>query len=169
MRRAVAREERRQNVQARRRGRAEPDSADGAARDLLHPLTRAIDGGKDPARFLEHHLARNRQRHAPRGAIQEPRADFAFELRDLVRDCRLRQVAGDGGPREMPVLGDGDERPERSEVHALIEDVYRRNSIISLDESVCGALSWAATRRCSMSLRVGDVAPDLEADTRRTA
>jgi hypothetical protein len=93
-------------VQSRRGAGAETNAADGPAGAAVHPFAGAIDRGKNVARLLEEDLARDGQRHAPGGPIQQLCADGFLELRDLMRDRRLRHVADGRGAGEVPPLGD---------------------------------------------------------------
>jgi hypothetical protein len=97
----VRREQRWKEVETRRRRGPQANPADGSARDLLHPFVRAVDGAENAPRLFEEDFTGDGQRDAASGSIQELGADLFFELRDLVRDRRLREVAearGSGKP-----------------------------------------------------------------------
>ena len=115
--RAVLRQQPWHQIQPRRGAGAETDATHGAARDAVHPFAGAIDGRENTPRFLEHDLARDSQRHTPRGPIQQLRADLLLELRDLVRHRRLRHIANAGSSGEMTELGDGHERLQMGKIH----------------------------------------------------
>ena len=83
----------------------------------MHSLAGAIDRSENAPRFLEHDLACDGERHAPRGAIQQLRADVLLELRNLLRDRRLRDIADARRAREMTELGDRDERLHMGKGH----------------------------------------------------
>jgi hypothetical protein len=85
-------------------------TANRAAGHGLHPFAGAVDRCQDAPRLLEHHLARDRERHASRGTVEQLRADFLLEFRNLVRNCRLRHIAGARGACEVTLLGHHDKR-----------------------------------------------------------
>jgi hypothetical protein len=115
---SVLRQQRREQVQAGRRRRAQTNPPDGASRDLLHAFARAIDRAEDPPGFFQKYFASHGEGHSPSGAIQELGPDFLLEQGDLMRHGRLGEVAEAGGPREMPQFCDGDERPQLAEFHS---------------------------------------------------
>jgi hypothetical protein len=65
----------------------------------------------------QHDLTSDGERHAARRPIEQLRADFLLELRDLVRDRWLRDIAGARGAREMTMFGDGHERLQVGQIH----------------------------------------------------
>jgi hypothetical protein len=53
-------------------------------------------------------------------ADEQRDAELVFELADLARERRLREVQALGGACEVPLFRDGDESPEMSKVHEPI-------------------------------------------------
>ena len=75
----------------------------------MHPFASAINRGENASRLFEHYFAGNGEGNAPRRAIEQLRTHFGFELRNLMRDSRLRKIAGVCRAREMAELGHSDE------------------------------------------------------------
>ena len=111
-------EQGREQIEPRRRRRAQPDAAHGAPCHFLHPFMCPIDCAEDAARFLQQDLARHRERDPAGGAIQQLRAKLSLEERDLMRHGGLGEVAEGGRPGEVAKLGDRDERAELSQFHS---------------------------------------------------
>src|SRR5439155_21010250 len=76
------------------------------------------ESGKDAARFLQEHLARDRQRHPASGSIQQLGADLLLEQRDLMRDSWLRKIAEAGCSRKVPQFGDRHECAQLTQFHS---------------------------------------------------
>ena len=76
-----------------------------------------VDRGQDLAAALEQHLAGGRELDAARGPVQQRLAELGLEAADLLRERRLRDVQALGGAAEVPLLGDGDEVAQVSELH----------------------------------------------------
>jgi len=70
---------------------------------------RLIHAFKDSLRVLEESLARRGELDASAGPHQQPRAELAFQIPDLLAQGRLRYVQPLGRAREAGFLGDGDE------------------------------------------------------------
>jgi len=79
---------------------------------------RAIDRAENPSRFFEEDLVRDGQRHTSSGSIQQSGADLRLELRNLMGNRGLREVAQAGGPSEMPQFGDGDKGAQLAQLHS---------------------------------------------------
>jgi len=74
--------------------------------------------------FLEHPVGVRQQGRAGRGegdatgaAVEQRDAQVAFELADRLAQRRLGKVQAGGGPAEVQLLGDRDERLELPDLH----------------------------------------------------
>ena len=99
----------------RRRGEADDDRAEIPCGNALHGLRRALGQLQDAPRVGQERHPRGRQRHRPRGAVDELHAEFVLELLDLPAQRRLRHVQPLGGPPEVQFLRDGDEAGQPGE------------------------------------------------------
>ena len=90
-----------------------------------------VDVGEDPAGSLEVARTRVRERHGPRGPLQEPDRELLLERGDQAGDHRRRDPEAPGGGGEALQLGDGDERRHGGEA---VHDHYFcfRNSALSI-------------------------------------
>ena len=112
----------------RRAGEPDREAPELAARRAQRVLGGAVDRGEDLARPHEQDLARRRELDAARRAVQQRHAELGLEPPDLLRERRLGHVQALGGAAEVAFLGDGDERAQEADLHAL-RFISRRYSI----------------------------------------
>jgi hypothetical protein len=72
---------------------------------------------QDAPGLVEHRRAGVRERDASLRPLEQPDAQLVFELADLLRDCRLRDVQPLSGAPEVKLLGYRYEVPEMAEFH----------------------------------------------------
>jgi len=117
-----------QQIQPRRLRRPQAHAPNGTARDTPHSLLRAVHCGENAARVVEQQIASDCQRHAATITIEQSSANLLFELSNLMRHRRLREVATLGRASKVAQIGDGNEG---------------LNRIISFDDFHSDALSSA--------------------------
>lgn len=81
-------------------------------------VTRGGDGRQDRPRVAEEALAGGEQADAPRGPLEQRRAELVLEAADLAAERRLRDVQATRGAADVLLLGDGDEVAQLGEAHA---------------------------------------------------
>lgn len=69
------------------------------------------------ARVLGVHLTGVGEAHRPPGAVEQLHTQQPLELFDLLRQRRLGDVQRLGGPGEVPVVGDGEQVPDMTQLH----------------------------------------------------
>jgi len=104
----------RQEVEARRRARADDEGAPRAARQVGDGLLRAVQRRQHPERVILQDPPRLGQRHRAPAPLEEARAEPALELAHVLGQRRLTQVDALGRPPKTPGAGHGQEHLELS-------------------------------------------------------
>ena len=94
-------------------------AAQAAGRRLEHPL-QLLGVGQQVVAALEELLAVRSEPHAPRGPLQQARADLRFELPDRHGHTAFREAELVGGAREAGQLRNAGKDAERVEFHFSI-------------------------------------------------
>ena len=83
----------------------------------LQLAVRCIDLGENPPGAGDEQLAGVGQGNASCRALDEGESDFVLEAANLLREGRLRDVLARGRPREMPLLGEGQQVTQLTQFH----------------------------------------------------
>ena len=126
-------------------GEADGEPAVLAARRAARVLDRGVDRGEDLAAALEQHLAGGRELDAARRAVAAGAPELGLEAADLLGERRLRDVQPLRGAAEVPLLGDGDEVAQLSQLH-VTDDSYPRRTQSTHDWS-CPSIARIGCRR----------------------
>ena len=100
-------------------GQPQPEQAAAARGDPAHPALGVVDAGQDPGRLRLQELTGRRERHLPRGAVEQRGVEFVLELADRVRQRRLRDVQLLGRLAEVAGLGHCGEISQVTQLHVL--------------------------------------------------
>ncbi len=111
--RCVRLQDRREIVQAEHDGRDDPQRADGLVIARDDHLLDVFEFVEDLTRPLQVNLAGFGQRQASGGAIQKAGAEPAFEVGDVARRDRIRDVHRARRPGETAEIRDLDEHSHR--------------------------------------------------------
>jgi hypothetical protein len=98
------------------RGHPDPDGAGEAPPHRPRAVERVVGGQQRAAARLEQLHAGGRQADLAGGALEQGDAELALELADRLRHRLLAEVQPLGRPREVQLLGDGDERPQLAQL-----------------------------------------------------
>jgi hypothetical protein len=79
-------------------------------------LERLVGAADRRAGFRQELLARSRQRHPARVALEQSHAELAFQVADRLRNRRLGHVECARCRDHLTVVGDGDEVAQMSEL-----------------------------------------------------
>ena len=85
---------------------------------LFERVARALHALEDVSRVREKRLARLREHHSARRALEERRTELVFEPPNLSADRGLRDAELARGAADVASLRDGDEVFDLSEAHA---------------------------------------------------
>ena len=88
--------------------------------ELLELAVQPVDLGEHALRVAEDHAALGGQLDAAARAPEDLDAELLLEPADLLRDRRLREEELVTGLRQRAVAGDGGDRAQVTELHALI-------------------------------------------------
>jgi len=106
-------------VEHGRRGKAYGDRAAFAAAQAACGVDGAIGAGQDGARVFQELGTGLGEFHAARQAQEQRRADFPFELLDLLAERGLADAQPGGGAREVQLFGDHREIAQVSQFHCF--------------------------------------------------
>ena len=109
----------RQEPQVRRDRKPDGDGADRVAAQLLELVPGALHVVEDGGGAPHERLAERRRHHAPGAALEQRRAELAFELGEAPRKRRLgdAEVARRGA--QAAAFGDGRDGAELGELHGV--------------------------------------------------
>ena len=119
----------------RRRHAGHRDLAHARGRDAANAKQGVVELVEQFAHLALEVAADGGQRHAPRGALEQPHAEGLFELVDAAAERRLRQVDRLGRLAEVAELG---YRAEGEQVVQVEVDGHRRSSSLmhSVDQLI---------------------------------
>ena len=109
--------QRRRQAAVARTGHADPQPAAEHAAQRGDRVAAALGRGQRRPGVRQQRLSRAGEAHAALVAVEERLAELALQAADLRADRRLRDRHADGRPRELALLGHGDEVRELAEVH----------------------------------------------------
>lgn len=102
---------------------ADPEMTYGSRSERGRRALEMLGLGQHPVRILQQLAPFRCECHSPAGAVEQLHAEVPLQSQDVLAQGRLGDEELRGRATEMKVLGDGDEVPKLTELHAVSLDV----------------------------------------------